>query len=260
MTSAIRLEIRDNIAFVTFNRPERLNVIDLEMARAFLSVMRTIAADQSVRVIAINGEGRGFVAGGDLASFRAATDKSEIAKVVLDAIHEGLKLLAQSTAISLCIAQGPIAGAGVSILAVADLAIAADNATFNMAYGRVAVPPDCGGTWALPRLVGLRKAMELTLLSETIDAVEAQRIGLLNRVVPLASLNEESARLAKRLATGAPMAMAKTKALMRNSFVAEMNDQLDAEQAAFMACANTEDFIEGLDAFFEKRRPYFTGR
>jgi len=260
MTAAVLVESADGIARLTFNRPERLNVIDVEMAEAFAAAVETALQDASVRVILLAAEGRTFVAGGDLASFRRADDKVAAADAIIGPMHKGLKRLAEAPAISLCAAHGAVAGAGMSILSFADLAIASDDASFNMAYARVGVPPDCGGSWALPRIVGLRRALELALLAETIDASEALRLGLVNRVVPRALLEEEALKIATRLAKAAPVAMAKTKMLMRGAFTSAVGEHLDAEQCGFTTCAATEDFTEALDAFFGKRFPRFTGR
>ncbi|MBW6493334.1 MAG: enoyl-CoA hydratase, partial [Burkholderiaceae bacterium] len=123
----------------------------------------------------------------------------------------------------------------------------------------VGVPPDCGGSWALPRLLGQRKAMELALLSPMIDAAEALRIGLVNRVVPRADLEAEGMVIARRLAAAAPLAQARTKALIRAGWDARLEDQLQAELDAFSECARTDDFAEALEAFFGKRAPHFAG-
>ncbi|MBZ6078490.1 enoyl-CoA hydratase/isomerase family protein [Microvirga puerhi] len=260
MNAPILVESADGIARLTFNRPERLNAIDVEMAEAFASAVETVLRDSAIRVILLTAKGRAFVAGGDLASFRSAADKVAMADAIIGPMHKGLKRLAEAPAIVLCAAHGAIAGAGMSILSFVDLAIVAEDATFNMAYARVGVPPDCGGSWALPRIVGLRRALELALLAETIDAAEALRLGLVNRVVPRPLLEEEALKTATRLAKAAPAAMARTKMLMRGAFTTAVDEHLDAERSGFASCAATEDFIEALDAFFGKRSPRFTGR
>lgn len=260
MTAPVLVESASGIARLTFNRPERLNAIDVEMAEAFADAIESALEDPSVRVILLSAEGRAFVAGGDLTSFRSAADKVAVANAIIGPMHKGLKRLAEAPAIVLCAAHGAVAGAGMSILSFADLAVASDDTTFNMAYPRVGVPPDCGGSWALPRIVGLRRALELALLGETIDAAEALRLGLINRMVPRALLQEEALKIATRLATAAPAALASTKMLMRGAFAAAVGEHLDAEQSGFARCAATEDFTKAVDAFFGKRSPRFTGR
>jgi 2-(1,2-epoxy-1,2-dihydrophenyl)acetyl-CoA isomerase len=260
MSAPVLVDIAEGIAQLRFNRPDRLNTIDVELAEAFAAAVETALGDPSVRVILLSAEGRAFVAGGDLTVLQNTDDRVATAHAIIGPMHRGLKQLAAAPAIVVCAAHGAIAGAGMSILSFADLAVAADDATFNMAYARVGVPPDCGGSWALPRIVGLRRALELALLTETIDAAEALRFGLVNRVVPRFALEEEALKIATRLAKAAPFAMARTKMLMRGAFTATFDEHLDAEQSGFASCAATDDFNEALNAFFGKRSPRFTGR
>mgnify|MGYP002622210113 CR=1 FL=1 len=153
-----------------------------------------------------------------------------------------------------------VAGAGVSIATNLDLAIAAQDTVFNLAYARIGASPDCGASFSLPRLVGLRRALEIALLSEDIGAAEALALGLVNRVVPAAELEAETARLAARLAAGAPAAQGRIKRLMRQSLERDLQTQLDAEARAFAECAATEDFAGAVAAFLERRAPHFNGR
>ena len=219
--------------------------------------MSRVTADAAVRVIVISAEGRAFLAGGDLAHFRRAADKPAAAAQLIDPTHAALRVLAKTPQIVVGSLKGAVAGGGMSIALGLDLLVAADDTTFNLAYARVAASPDCGGSWGLPRLVGFRKALEIALLSETIDAAEALRLGLVNRVVPRAALEEETAKLAARLADGPAIAQGNIKALMRLSFDRDHAGQLDAEAQSFAACAATPDFAEAIDAFFEKRKPAF---
>jgi 2-(1,2-epoxy-1,2-dihydrophenyl)acetyl-CoA isomerase len=253
-------DVADGIARLRFNRPDALNALDRTMAEAFIVAVREVLADPSVRVVVLSGEGRGFVAGGDIAAFRASDDRPGLAGAIIPPFHAALEALAVAPVVVICMVHGVAAGAGMSIAAMADMTIAADDASFTMAYAKVAAPPDCGGSWALPRLVGLRHALELALLSPVIDAAEAHRIGLVNRVVARGALEAETMTLARRLSGSAPLAVAQTKRLMRAAFSNDLPTQLAAEQAAFTACAATQDFGEALEAFFEKRRPAFTGQ
>lgn len=260
MSEPIELTIADGIAEFRFNRPDRLNALDAAMAQAFAAAVETALADPSVRVNLMTGAGRSFMAGGDLAAFRAGEDKPAVASELIEPVHAGLKRLAASPVLTLAAGQGAIAGAGVSLLIGTDLAIVAEDATLNLAYARVGASPDCGGSWALPRLVGQRRALEIALLSDTVDAAEAQRIGLVNRVVPADALLSEARKLAARLAAGPPRAFGHTKQLIRAALDTPLDAQLDAEAERFRDCAATEDFSEALEAFFTKRRATFTGR
>lgn len=260
MTDLVLLDVGGGVATLTFNRPEQMNTLDVAMAEAFEARVNEVLADASVRVVLMLGAGRSFMAGGDLVGFNAAEDPDPVIRAVMDPVHRGLKALAASPVITVAAGQGPIAGGGMSIFLGTDLAICADTASFNMAYARIAVTPDCGGTWALPRLVGLRRAMELVLLSETVSAENALTLGLVNRVVPEAALAEEGAKLAAKLAGGPVHAQGQIKALLRASLQTDYDAQLDAEQAGFLSCAANPDFKEGLSAFFGKRKPDYTGQ
>ncbi len=257
MSEPVIVSAAGGVAEIRFNRPERLNALDVELVEGFASSIARVTADPSIRVIVVSSEGRAFVAGGDLAHFHRATDKPAAVAHLIDPIHAALKTLDRAPQIVIGSIKGAVAGAGMSLALGFDLVVAADDTSFNMAYVRVAASPDCGGSWALPRLVGFRRALEIALLSETIDAAEALRLGLVNRVVPRASLEEETAKLAARLAAGPAVSQANTKALMRGSFDRDLAAQLDAEARSFGACAATADFGEAVNAFLEKRRPVF---
>lgn len=249
------------VAWIRLNRPAVLNALDEQTAAAFLDACRTVAEDRSLRVLVISGNGRGFMAGGDVSRFN--TDPAAAPKVVaniIGSLHEALRILDRLDIPVVASVHGPVAGAGMSLACATDLCIAADDAKFTLAYARIGTSPDGSSTYNLPRLVGLRRAMELALLAETIDAAEAQRIGIVNRVVPAASLADETAALANRLANGPTQAYAKIRHLLRRSWTAGFSDQLDAEADCFVASAGTEDFREGVGAFLGKRKADFHGR
>jgi 2-(1,2-epoxy-1,2-dihydrophenyl)acetyl-CoA isomerase len=155
--------------------------------------------------------------------------------------------------------RGAAAGFGLSLMMACDLAIAADNAYFTLAYTLIGASPDGGSTFSLPRIVGQKKAMEIALLGDRFDASTAERLGIVNRVVPAAALEEETARLAARLASGPTAVYARTKTLLQASLNASLPAQLQAEAEAFAASAAEPDFREGLAAFIEKRKPQFKG-
>lgn len=258
--AAVLYEASEGVAEIRFNRPERLNVLDRETAQGFRDAVDRALGDDTIRVIVVAAEGRAFVAGGDLAYFRAAEDKRAAAFDLIDPVHAALKRLARSPKISVASLKGAVAGGGMSIALNLDLAIAADNCRFNLAYAAIGASPDCGGSWALPRLVGLRKAMEIALLGDTLGADDALRLSLVNRVVPADSLAAETEALARRLAQGAPIAAGQTKSLLRASFDQTFEAQLDAEAESFARCALTQDFSGAVEAFLEKRKPRFHGR
>ena len=259
MSEPVLYTAEGGIAHIRFNRPERLNVLDVALANGFAAAVDRAIADRSVRVAVFSSEGRAFMAGGDLAHFRDSADRVPAANELIGPIHGALKRLAAAPIISIGSLNGAVAGGGMSLALNLDLLGAADDVTFNLAYARIGASPDCGGSWALPRLVGYRRALEIALLSETVGVEEALRLGLVNRVVPLAELAAETERLATRLAAGAPTALGNIKQLMRRSFDNDYGAQLDAEATAFGQCAATGDFGEAIGAFFGKRKPVFTG-
>lgn len=250
---------RGGVAEIRFNQPERLNVLDLATARAFAGVVDRAVGDHANRVIVIAAEGRAFVAGGDLAHFREASDKRRASADLIVPVHGALERLAAAPQIVIGSLKGAVAGGGMSLALNLDLLVAADNTVFNLAYARIGASPDCGGTWALPRLVGFRKALEIALLSNPIDAQEALQLGLVNCVVPIDKLETETALLALRLASGPSIAYARIKSLIRQSLSDTYREHLEMEAQNFADCSTTSDFAEALDAFFEKRKPTFSG-
>ena len=246
-----------DIVRLQFNRPEVLNALDRASAQSFARACRDIASDHSVRAVIVSGAGRAFMAGGDLAELRA--DPTGAAIALIGPMHEAIVLLAEMRAPVIASLQGAVAGAGLSLALACDFAIAAEGTRFTLAYVNIGASCDLSGSWSLPRLVGLRKALEIALLGEHFDAAEALRLGLVNRVVAEAELEAQTLALAQRLARGPAQSIAQLKRLMRISFEHDLRGQLDAERAAFLSCASTADFAEGVDAFIARRAPRFGG-
>lgn len=246
------------IATLRFNRPAALNAADVPMARGFLAAAKALAADRSVRAVVLCGAGKGFMAGGDLATLSAAPLQG--AAELIGPLHEALTLFAAMDAPLIAQVHGVAAGAGLSLMLQADFVLAAEGTRFNLAYINIGASCDVGASWALPRLVGLRQALEISLLGDTLTAADAERLGLVNRVVPAAELEAQVQALAQRLASGPTRALGEMRRLMRSSFDRSLPQQLDAEAAAFRQCAQTTDFRAGLDAFFARRPAQFTGQ
>lgn len=242
------------VAVVTLNRPQAMNSLDMATARAFREVFERLATERTARAVVLRGAGKAFSAGGDLALLSTAP---ESAGELIDHVHEGLKAMASLDAPVIASVHGAAAGAGMSLCAACDLALAAEGTRFNLAFASVGATCDSSSTWSLPRLLGLRRALEIALLCETLDADQALRIGLVNRVVPADQLEAETMRLAQRLAGGATLAYGRIKRLMRQSFETTFAEQLDAERDAFQASAQTDDFRAGTSAFLGKRKPVF---
>jgi len=253
----VLLDREGAVAVLTFNRPHALNAIDVPMAEGFLAAVKTIASDRSVRAVLLSGAGRGFMAGGDLGVLHV--DGREAAAALIGPLHEAVALLATLDAPVVAQVHGVAAGAGMSLMLQCDFVLASEGARFNFAYVNIGASCDAGASWALPRWVGLRRALEIALLGDNLDAETAAHIGVINRVVPDGLLAEEAMALAQRLAIGPTVALGQLRRLLRASFDRDLPSQLDAESTAFQHCAESADFKAGVGAFLAKRKPVFCG-
>jgi 2-(1,2-epoxy-1,2-dihydrophenyl)acetyl-CoA isomerase len=265
MADPVLYAVADGIATITLNRPERLNALNPALRDGLVDAVERVDRDPAVRVVVLKGAGDGFMAGGDVIAFgepaglASELRRQHFARSVagLDALVVGMRRLPVPVIASL---HGAVAGFGLSLAIAADLAVAAEDAFFTLAYSRIGLSPDGGATWTLPRLVGLKKAMEMALLGDRFDAAAALRLGIVNEVVPAAEREARVAAPAARLAAGPARAYAETKRLLYAGQTATIETQLRAEGEAFSGCAATDDFVEGVRAFAEKRQPRFTGR
>jgi 2-(1,2-epoxy-1,2-dihydrophenyl)acetyl-CoA isomerase len=245
----------DAVVRLQFNRPAVLNALDRATAQALVHACRELHVDHTVRAVVLSGAGRAFMAGGDLDELRA--DPVHGAVGLIGPAHEAVVLLAELHAPVIAAVHGVVAGAGMSLALACDFVVAAEGTRFALAYVNIGTSCDVSASWSLPRLVGLRKALEIALLSEPLDAAEALRLGLVNRMVPAGELEAQSMALAQRLARGPTPAIAQLKRLLRTSFDHDLRGQLDAERNAFLVCAASADFAEGVEAFLEKRAARF---
>ncbi len=255
------LDVSERIATLTLNRPDKLNALSGEMMEELVPVIERLAEDKEVRCVVVTGAGRGFCAGGDIAgmaSGETVPDESPVAR--LRRLEETSRLLHEMPKPTIAMVNGPAAGAGLSIALACDIRIAGESARFGTAYVRIGFSGDFGGTWMLQRLVGPAKARELYFTGDLIDAREAERIGLVNRVVPDDQLASETRALAERMAKGPPIALALMKQNMNLGLVSDYSTLLDAEAEGMIMTATTEDNREAVKAFLEKRPPTFHGR
>ncbi|MGE4372610.1 MAG: enoyl-CoA hydratase/isomerase family protein [Xanthobacter sp.] len=248
------VSIADGVAELQFNRPKVLNAMNLETARLFGAAVEQVTQDPEVRVIILSGAGRAFIAGGDLTCFQDNDGPAAVAELI-DTLHAPLLRLSQDARPVLASLKGPVAGGGLGVALAADLAIAADDVKFSTAYLAIAASPDCSTTWNLVQILGVRKAMELSLLGEVVGGEDALRLGLINRLVPREALEEETRKMARQLASRSLPALARTKALLRGAATRTLPEQMDAEKQAFLEGAATADFHEAVDAFLTKRAP-----
>jgi 2-(1,2-epoxy-1,2-dihydrophenyl)acetyl-CoA isomerase len=253
------------VATITLNRPQALNSLNRDLTLALRNNLSLVESDETVRCLVLRG-GEHFMAGGDLKWFKTLAEGKAPAENraqfegFIDEAHAIILTLRRMPKPVIASVRGAVAGFGMSLMMATDLAIAADNAYFTLAYTLIGVSPDGGSTFALPRIVGQKKAMEIALLGERFDAAAAERLGLVNRVVQREKLEDETTKLASRLAQGPTAVYARTKALLNGSLNASLESQLQREAEAFAQSASEPDFQEGLAAFIEKRKPRFTGR
>ena len=262
MASALLVERTDSIATLTLNRPDALNALDPAMMDALVQETAALSADANIRCVVIRGAGKHFMAGGDIHHFAAQlelppTERQRGFTDLIARLHAAIEQLYRMPQPVLASVHGAVAGFGLSLMCACDLAIAAQDAYFTAAYRHLGLTPDGGLSYALPRLVGGKKAMEILLLGERFGADEALRLGLVNRVVPAAELGRATAAMATALACGPTLATRNGKRLLRQSPSQSLSEQLDAEGKSFGACAATGDFVEGVRAFLEKRAPRF---
>jgi len=256
--SALLVEKNGAIVTLTWNRPESLNAINQASAESFLEALSTIETDRSIRCVVLRGAGKAFMAGGDIGvMYRDLPDSRTAIKKLIEPLHKGLLVMERMPQPVVVSVHGHAAGAGASIAFAADLGIAAESAVFGLSYSKIGATPDGSGTFSLPRLVGLRRAMEIALLADPIPAPRAFELGLINRVVPDDMLEAETYALAERIAQGPAEAYASTKRLLRESLGRSLEEQLKAEEETFLSTALTPDFAEGVSAFVEKRRPRY---
>ena len=256
--SMVRVEVADAIATITLDRPDALNALTGPMLADLLAAFRRIARDRAVRVVVLTGAGRAFCAGQDLKE-RLAPDALPLAVVVRERYNP---IIAAMRALDLPIVgaiNGVAAGAGASLALACDVRLAAETASFTLAFGRIGLVPDSGATWFLPRLVGPARAAELALTGATLTAAEAERLGLVARVVPAETLAAEARDVASTLAALAPVALAQTKRALERSWSLDLETALEEEAWRQGIAGATEDHAEGIAAFVEKRSPRFRG-
>jgi len=224
----------------------------------FDAVTDDLANRDDVRAVLIGAAGRAFSVGGDLAAFSQFGDQSSQAmRNLADGLHRSLQRLATSPVPIVAAVNGIAAGSGMGLACIADIVLASEKARFTMAYTGVGLSPDGGSTWTLPRIVGVKRAVELMLTNRIIGAVEAERIGLVNRVVVPDVLHSEAETVARTLMAGSAKAIAAVKRLVREAAGADFGAQLDREAATIASLVAAPDGREGIAAFLEQRRPNF---
>ncbi len=248
----------DGVVTITMNRPERKNAVNGVMWNELLDVWSTLGNDPSDRVAVITGAGGEFCAGADL-----SPEGRKVSKHQLDRMHDITQVamaLHQVAIPTIAKVDGVAVGAGLNMALGCDLIVASERARFSEIFARRGLSIDFGGSWLLPRLVGIHKAKELALFGEIIDAVEAERLGIVNRVVPTDALDGFVDEWAQRLAAGPPLALKMTKRLLNDGLTSSLHQALESEGMAQTVNFSTSDTAEAIAAFQEKREPRFSGR
>ncbi len=260
MPKTLLYELKDGVAHVTLNRPDDGNALDDRMARELMDVSIRCDEDPAVRAVLITAAGKMFCVGGDLKKFSEAEDQLPVfLKEMATFLHAAISRFARMRAPVIAAVNGTAAGAGFSLACAADLAIAAESARFTMAYTRVGLTPDGSSTYYLPRIIGVRRTLELMLTNRMLTARDALDWGLVNRVVPDDRLADEAGELARSLAAGPTDAFASVKRMVLGSTQESLESQMEFETRAICDASRTSDARAGIEAFFAKRRATFTG-
>jgi 2-(1,2-epoxy-1,2-dihydrophenyl)acetyl-CoA isomerase len=258
----IHTNVENRVATLTLNRPDKLNALNAELLTASIEALKQWSADPDVGAILITGAGRAFCAGGDVSRMGDEAVEAPLEQQIdrLRASQEMSWLLYNSPKISIAAVNGFAMGAGLGICLACDLRIASDQAKFGTAYAKVGFGGDFGTTWLLTQYAGAPKAKEMFFLADPIDAAEAHRIGLVNRVVPHEQLLAEARSIAERIAQGPLVSYRYMKANVNLSTHQDFRSMLDREAETHLRCGQTADHREGVRAFIEKRAPQFKGR
>ena len=254
MSATLAVTVERSIATLVLDRPAVGNTIDMALARALIDAAVRCDEDKAIRCIVLTGRGRLFCGGGDVSAFAEAGDNiSAFLRELAGALHEAISRLMRMKKPLVVLVNGPAAGAGLSLALAGDITLAAKSAHFTAAYGALGLTPDGGLTWSLPRLVGRRRAQEISLSNRRVSAEEAAAIGLVTRVVADDALEAEGAELAANLARASTAAIGAARQLLLDSFGAKLEDQLEREAQAIADAGATPEARGAIAAFLSKR-------
>ncbi|MDA0655085.1 MAG: enoyl-CoA hydratase-related protein [Proteobacteria bacterium] len=263
MTDHLKLEVKDNIATMTLNRPEVRNALSTEMVDAFVENLEDIRTNPDIQAVVLTGAGDAFCAGGDIKAMKAASEKKEpmVAKYSLyDGVQRIPRALVDFDKPIIAAVNGAATGAGLDIACHCDFRLCSDDARFAESYSNMGLVPGAGGCWVLPRVVGLPMALELAFTANLIDADEALRIGLVNHVYPKADLMEETYKLVRKISRKAPISIRLIKRAIYQGMDMDIRAHLDQISSHMTLARASEDHAEAVNAFLEKRFPVFKGK
>jgi len=259
--TTLLFDVRDNVAHITLNRPEAANSINEEMGKDLMHAALRCDEDPEIRAVLISGAGKIFSGGGDLKAFSAKGNQLPYhVKEITTYLHAAMSRLTRMDAPVVAAVHGAVAGAGMSIAIACDIVVAAETTRFMVAYTRAGLVPDGSSTYFLPRIVGLKRALELTLTNRMFSAQEALQWGLVTRVVPDNELLTQASAIAVQLAAGPTRAYGISKRLLHSGWTETLETQMENESQAIANSARTADAREGITSFLEKRPPKFKGQ
>lgn len=259
--STVELEVfeQGKVALVRLNRPNALNAVNAQLAQDLAKVVHQLDGDEKVRAVILTGKGRAFCAGGDLAEFKAAADPKQFIHDLAGNVHKSVMRIRGMNAPWIVSINGPCFGVGLSLACCCDLRIASTEAKFSVGFTGVGLSPDSSLLYFLPKIVGLTKATEMTLLNKAFPAEEAFQIGLVSRVIEPNKMEEETLEMAKKFARMPTLALGMDKRMLDASFCHTLEEHLALELECVSESAGTADFQEGCAAFSERRKPDFKG-
>ncbi|MDH3493002.1 MAG: enoyl-CoA hydratase-related protein [Acidobacteriota bacterium] len=262
MYETVNYNVHDRVAEIELNRPDTLNALSRQLTSDLTAAIEQSIKDGS-RCVLLKASGRAFSSGGDLREMQLLWEEEgrieAFLEAPLEALHRLIRLIAEAPVPFVAAVGGVCAGAGMNLALACDIVIAAEGAVFNEAFVNIGLSPDCGGSFFLPRAVGTKIATELMMTGDSITAERAAAIGMINRVIPAGEFDEQAAALAGRLAKGPTGAIGRIKKMLNASFSNDLDAQLRLEHALQLESGKGADFKEGVNAFFEKRKPDFTG-
>lgn len=250
----------NNIVTIYMNRPDQLNAFNIKHVEELISAFKDISNDEKVRCLILSGRGKAFCAGGDVSEFQKAEKPDEFMNDLASRLHQGIRILKNMKQLTVAAINGACFGAGLGYATACDFRISVKSATFGCAFTRIGLSPDSSSTFHLPKFVGLSLASEMLYLNRVLNAEEALRYSLINRIINSEAFMKDTKDFAIEISRGAPIAFAFTKKLLKESYFNDLDTHLNREAEEIVKAAGTVDFQEGLKAFFEKRKPNFTGR
>ena len=260
MGKSIQLKIENNVAYITLNRPEVFNSFNREMAFSLQDTLDACEQNETVRAIVLTGNGKAFCAGQDLKEVTDPELNPGFKKILDEHYNPIITKIRNIRKPIIGAINGVAAGAGANIALACDVVVAHEKVSFIQAFSLIGLVPDSGGTYFLPRLIGFQKALALAMLGDKISAIEAERMGMIYKMMPLENFQEEVSILALKLAHMPTKALGMIKELFNKSMSNDLEAQLALESRLQIEAAQSQDYSEGVAAFIEKRKPEFKGK